>query len=193
MSRRLHAAGRLGSRRALGRQREAGGVLLRARAGLPLHRVRGARDGRARPRAATCSSRARSASSLSSALRRGHEIGEFVSVHGDGVKDISLRVPDANEAYRQAVQRGARGIAEPHVVEDEFGTVELSTIATYGDVVHTFVDRHALRGRVSPGLRHARAEHRHRRRSARARPHRRQRRARPHGALGGVLRAASSG
>ena len=42
---------------------------------------------------------------LTSALRRDHEIGEFVHVHGDGVKDIALRVPDATEAYRQAIQR----------------------------------------------------------------------------------------
>ena len=52
---------------------------------------------------------------LSSSLRRGHEIGDFAELHGDGVKDIALRVPDAKEAYRQAVQRGARGIAEPFV------------------------------------------------------------------------------
>ncbi|HET7129732.1 MAG TPA: VOC family protein, partial [Gaiellaceae bacterium] len=83
---------------------------------------------------------------VSSSLRRGHEIGEFASLHGDGVKDIALRVPDAKEAYRQAVQRGARGILEPKGVEDEFGKVELSSIATYGDVVHTFVDRHAYEG-----------------------------------------------
>jgi 4-hydroxyphenylpyruvate dioxygenase len=88
---------------------------------------------------------------VSSSLRRGHEIGDFAGLHGDGVKDISLRVPDANEAYRQAVQRGARGIMEPKTVEDEFGKVVLSTIATYGDVVHTFVDRHAYEGAYLPG------------------------------------------
>src|SRR5579871_3438543 len=88
---------------------------------------------------------------LTSALRRDHEIGEFVLAHGDGVKDISLRVPDANEAYRQAVQRGARSVAEPAVVEDEFGSVTFATIATYGDVVHTFVDRHAYEGAYLPG------------------------------------------
>ncbi len=88
---------------------------------------------------------------MSSSLRRGHEIGEFASIHGDGVKDISLRVPDAREAYRQAVQRGARGILEPKTVGDEFGTVEIATIATYGDVVHTFVDRHAYEGAYLPG------------------------------------------
>jgi 4-hydroxyphenylpyruvate dioxygenase len=88
---------------------------------------------------------------LTSALRRDSEIGEFAHVHGDGVKDISLRVPDANEAYRQAVQRGARGITEPRWVEDEFGKVELSAIATYGDVVHTFVNRSGYEGAYLPG------------------------------------------
>ncbi|HZT90672.1 MAG TPA: 4-hydroxyphenylpyruvate dioxygenase [Gaiellaceae bacterium] len=88
---------------------------------------------------------------LSSALRRDHEIGQHAYVHGDGVKDIALRVPDATEAYRQAVQRGARGVQEPHPVEDEFGRVVLSTIATYGDVVHTFVQRDGYEGAYLPG------------------------------------------
>jgi 4-hydroxyphenylpyruvate dioxygenase len=88
---------------------------------------------------------------LTSALRRDHEIGEFALVHGDGVKDISLRVPDATEAYRQAVQRGARGVLEPTVVEDEYGSVELASIGTYGDVVHTFVNRGGYEGVYLPG------------------------------------------
>src|SRR5919108_3345775 len=49
---------------------------------------------------------------LSSALREDHEIARHASRHGDGVKDIALTVPDATEAYRQAVQRGARGVVE---------------------------------------------------------------------------------
>jgi 4-hydroxyphenylpyruvate dioxygenase len=88
---------------------------------------------------------------LTSPLRRDSEIGQFVLVHGDGVKDIALRVPDATEAYRQAVQRGARGIAEPRSVDDDFGTIRLATIATYGDVVHTFVERNAYKGAYFPG------------------------------------------
>ncbi|HEV8463325.1 MAG TPA: 4-hydroxyphenylpyruvate dioxygenase [Gaiellaceae bacterium] len=88
---------------------------------------------------------------LTSALQRDHEIGLHAFVHGDGVKDIALRVPDAEEAYRQAVQRGARSVAEPKVVEDEFGKVTLATIATYGDVVHTFVDRSHYEGAYLPG------------------------------------------
>ena len=88
---------------------------------------------------------------VTSGLRRDSQVGEFACIHGDGVKDISLRVPDAREAYRQAVQRGARGIAEPHWEEDEFGRVELASIATYGDVVHTFVGRRDYEGAYLPG------------------------------------------
>jgi 4-hydroxyphenylpyruvate dioxygenase len=88
---------------------------------------------------------------LTSGLRRDSPICEFACLHGDGVKDISLRVPDAKHAYREAVQRGARGIAEPHWVEDEFGRVELASIATYGDVVHTFVNRSEYEGAYLPG------------------------------------------
>src|SRR5919106_1637981 len=88
---------------------------------------------------------------LTSGLRRDSPICDFACLHGDGVRDISLRVPDAKHAYREAVQRGARGIAEPHWVEDEFGRVELATIATYGDVVHTFVSRAEYEGAYLPG------------------------------------------
>ena len=51
--------------------------------------------------------------------------------HGDAAKGIALRVPSAAEAYRQAVQRGARGIVEPHWAEDENGRVELASIAPF--------------------------------------------------------------
>jgi 4-hydroxyphenylpyruvate dioxygenase len=88
---------------------------------------------------------------LTSALREDHEIAQHALRHGDGVKDIALAVPDATEAYRQAVQRGARGVTEPHWVEDEFGRIELSAIATYGDTVHGFVNRSDYAGSYLPG------------------------------------------
>src|SRR6266498_2093642 len=34
-------------------------------------------------------------------------IAEHVQEHGDGVKDVALRVPDAAEAFEQATSRGA--------------------------------------------------------------------------------------
>src|SRR6201995_4217739 len=78
---------------------------------------------------------------VTSALREEHEITRHHAKHGDGVRDIALTVPDAGEAYRQGVSRGARGVMEPTRRQDEFGQVELASIATYGDTVHTFVQR----------------------------------------------------
>ena len=88
---------------------------------------------------------------VTSAIRSGTPIGQHAFTHGDGVKDIALRVPDAKTAFREAVARGARGVVEPHVLKDDFGEVELATIATYGDVVHTFVGRGSYEGAYLPG------------------------------------------
>jgi 4-hydroxyphenylpyruvate dioxygenase len=88
---------------------------------------------------------------LTCALRGDHEIARHVLTHGDGVRDIALTVPDATQAYREAVQRGARSVSEPHMVEDELGRVELAAIATYGDTIHTFVNRADYGGPYLPG------------------------------------------
>jgi 4-hydroxyphenylpyruvate dioxygenase len=88
---------------------------------------------------------------LTSGLRADSEICRFAALHGDGVKDVALRVPDATNAYREAVQRGARSVVEPHWVEDDLGRVELATIATYGENVHTFVNRSQYEGAHLPG------------------------------------------
>ena len=89
---------------------------------------------------------------LTTALREDHEITRHQARHGDGVRDIALAVPDADEAYRQAVQRGARGVREPTKLEDDHGVVELASIATYGDTIHTFVDRSEYEGPFLPGF-----------------------------------------
>jgi len=88
---------------------------------------------------------------VTSPLREEHEITRHQARHGDGVRDIALTVPDATEAYRQAVQRGARGVAEPSTIEDDFGTIETAAIATYGDTIHTFVNRSDYAGPFKPG------------------------------------------
>jgi 4-hydroxyphenylpyruvate dioxygenase len=88
---------------------------------------------------------------LTSALHGDHEITRHHARHGDGVRDIALTVPNAAEAYREAVARGARSVAEPQRVTDEFGTIETASIATYGDTIHTFVDRGDYAGPFRPG------------------------------------------
>jgi 4-hydroxyphenylpyruvate dioxygenase len=89
---------------------------------------------------------------LTSGLRADSEVTQFACRHGDGARDIALQVPSAADAYRQAVQRGARGVVEPRRVEDEYGSLEVAVIATYGDVVHTFVNRGDYAGPFAPGF-----------------------------------------
>ena len=89
---------------------------------------------------------------LTSGVRVDSEVTQFACRHGDGARDIALQVPSASEAYRQAVQRGARGIREPRWVEDDFGRIELASIGTYGDVIHTFVNRADYAGPFLPGF-----------------------------------------
>ena len=60
-------------------------------------------------------------------LKGGDEIARHHARHGDGVHKIALGVPDADFAYRHAVEHGARGVRTPHWAEDDQGRVRLSS------------------------------------------------------------------
>jgi len=73
--------------------------------------------------------------------------------HGDAVKDIAYWVDDARRAWEHTTALGAKSIREPHVMEDEHGTVIAATIATFGDTTHSFVQRDDYRGAFMPDYR----------------------------------------
>src|SRR5687768_9246301 len=64
-------------------------------------------------------------------------LAPHVAKHGDGVVDIAIRVPDVERAYALALERGATGLTEPHLREDDSGKVVSAAIATYGETRHT--------------------------------------------------------
>ncbi len=80
-------------------------------------------------------------------------IARHVFEHGDGVRDVALRVPDAADAYAQATERGAEGVLEPTVLEDDHGKVVKASIKAYGDTLHSFVERENYSGPFLPGYR----------------------------------------
>ena len=86
------------------------------------------------------------------ALHADSPIAQHVHAHGDGVHDVALRVPDAEEAYRVAIERGARSVAEPEVLEDESGKLVRAAIATYGETIHSLVSRQDYSGLFFPGF-----------------------------------------
>ncbi|RNB81515.1 4-hydroxyphenylpyruvate dioxygenase [Brevibacillus panacihumi] len=88
---------------------------------------------------------------ISGALTPDHPIADFVKKHGDGVKDVALRVDDCEQAYREAISRGAIPIMEPTEYSDEFGTVKKAVIGTYGENVHSFIERKNYNGPFFPG------------------------------------------
>ncbi|KRV47719.1 4-hydroxyphenylpyruvate dioxygenase [Wenjunlia vitaminophila] len=88
---------------------------------------------------------------VKASTERGRFLAGHVAEHGDGVTDLAIAVPDVHKAYAYAVSNGAVGLAEPHELEDEHGTVVLAEIATYGQTKHTLVDRSRYDGAYLPG------------------------------------------
>jgi 4-hydroxyphenylpyruvate dioxygenase len=88
---------------------------------------------------------------LTSSLGPEGPIADHVHRHGDGVKDIALWVDDARAAFETAVSRGAISIQAPRVLSDEQGQIIHAIIGTYGDTVHSLVERRNYKGRFLPG------------------------------------------
>jgi 4-hydroxyphenylpyruvate dioxygenase len=88
---------------------------------------------------------------LTGALHAGSPIAGHQHKHGDGVKVIALSVPSVENAYREATTRGAIGVKPPHDESDDRGTVRFATIETYGETLHTFVERNGYEGAFLPG------------------------------------------
>ena len=112
----------------------------------------GLRTGVARPHLARRLEQGRIRLVLTGALTADHEIGLHAARHGDGAKVIALSVPDVDHAYREATARGARGVREPWEESDDHGTIRFAQIETYGETLHTFVDRSNYHGPFKPGF-----------------------------------------
>ncbi len=80
------------------------------------------------------------------------EISEHVKLHGDGVKVLAIWVDDVEYSYAEMMKRGAISVSEPQTLTDENGEVKIATIQTYGETVHTFVERKNYKGAFMPGF-----------------------------------------
>lgn len=89
---------------------------------------------------------------LTSSLVPNSAISQHCQVHGDGVKDIAFSVEDAEIAYREAIKRGAKPAMEPTEYKDENGVIIRSAIFTYGETIHSFIDRKNYKGLFLPSF-----------------------------------------
>ncbi len=89
---------------------------------------------------------------LTGEVRPGTPAGDHVRIHGDGVVDLALEVPDVDRAIAHAQRQGATVLAEPNDTSDRHGTVRSAAIACYGETRHTLVDRSSYSGVFLPGF-----------------------------------------
>ncbi len=89
---------------------------------------------------------------LTTPLTSAHPLNAHLNMHGDGVRDLALWVDDAEFAYKETVRRGAKGIQEPTILQDQFGEVKKASIAIYGDTIHSFIERKNYKGIFMPGF-----------------------------------------
>lgn len=68
------------------------------------------------------------------------EITKFLASHGDTIQDIAFEVEDIEKIFSRAVQRGAKVVSAPEMIEDENGSVIKATIHGFGDTVHTLIE-----------------------------------------------------
>jgi 4-hydroxyphenylpyruvate dioxygenase len=90
---------------------------------------------------------------FTSPLRSEGAIAAHLHKHGDAVKALALRVPDAEQSWKLTTSRGAKSFMEPVRTENEDGVFVMSGIHTYGDTVHLFIERKEYTGIFMPGYR----------------------------------------
>jgi 4-hydroxyphenylpyruvate dioxygenase len=91
---------------------------------------------------------------LTAPLTPDGEIAEHVRAHGDGVHDIAFAVDDVRAAWRETTSRGARSYLEyAEAGTEDDGVLRRSAVHTYGEVIHSFIDRRDYHGVFAPGYR----------------------------------------
>lgn len=78
------------------------------------------------------------------------EMGSHLVRHGDGVKDVAFSVQDLEGIVKKAKERGAKIVKDIWEESDEHGIVRFATVATYGETVHTLIERAGYKGRFLP-------------------------------------------
>ena len=88
---------------------------------------------------------------VTSPMIKDTEIGHHIDRHGDGIKDVALTVDDAEIAWKSCIERGAKSAMSPLEVKDENGQAVMASIHTFGETIHTFIERNNYKGSFLPG------------------------------------------
>lgn len=79
---------------------------------------------------------------LTSATTHGSLVANYIHYHGDSISDIAFEVEDIESVFIRAIKNGAKLIQEPVEVYDKNGKIKKASISTFGDTIHTFIERY---------------------------------------------------
>lgn len=85
-------------------------------------------------------------------LKAESHIAAHVHAHGFSAKDIAFTVPNCEATFYEAIKRGAQPVSPPTEWKDAHGSIIHASIKTYGDTIHSFVERSEYRGLFWPGF-----------------------------------------
>ena len=89
---------------------------------------------------------------LTSPLTSKGEIVNHLVKHSDGIKDVAFTVDNAELAWQNSIELGAENVSKPVKINDEHGEAIISSIKTFGDTIHTFVEKQNYNGPFLPGF-----------------------------------------
>lgn len=87
---------------------------------------------------------------LTTALGPDSAIARHCALHGDGVYSVAFSVKDVDATMAKVRERGATIVQPVTTWQDEGGVLRFGSIRTYGDTIHTFLDRTDYRGVFAP-------------------------------------------
>ena len=89
---------------------------------------------------------------FTSFLKPESPIGHHFRIHGDGVRDISLKVDDIDFTVSEINKRGVIRPSSVVDVKGGDGKIRTSSIRTYGETMHTLTDYSDYSGELPPGF-----------------------------------------
>ncbi|KAI3382224.1 hypothetical protein SNEBB_000752 [Seison nebaliae] len=78
------------------------------------------------------------------------KLGSHLVKHGDAVRDVSFQVEDLGMIVKVAKEKGATITNDIWEESDKDGKVRMATVKTYGDTVHTLIEKNEYKGEFLP-------------------------------------------
>lgn len=89
---------------------------------------------------------------LTNSLHPDSQISSHVKLHGDGVKDIAIKVKNLDEAIADLDERKIVKHDDPKKIKTDNGNIYTAKASTYGETVHSFIDYSEYEGQLLPGF-----------------------------------------